>query len=238
MEPFDFDLPATDAPAGDDTPAAMPVADGFPGFDALPAEKRADILAAALKFGIQQDDPIFQIIVALEWHLTLYRDIPACIREAGHQAAELVNLTREGFREDRNQAVTAIHGVLTQFVKTARPSVQTAAAAGIQDGLRQLDTKALIAEIAGKVAERGAKEQTRRWLAIGIGGAGVAVLVAMGAGFFVGREVFPARDSFAEQSAVYMRQMECGTAGWKVQPGQVVCRNPSNGSAVVLQIPR
>lgn len=227
--------PAVAAAAVGSAPAEP--AAGFPGFDALPAEKRASILAAAIKFGIRQDDPLFQIIVALEWHLALYQEIPGNVREAGHQAAELVNLTREGFRVDGEDAQAKIRDVLADFLKSAKPSLQTAATAGVQDGLKRLDTKALIAEIAGQVSEKAAKSQAKRWFTLALLFAGVVSLAGLAAGFFTGRHVFPVKDAYAEKAALYMRQMQCGTEGWKIAPGQIVCRNPANGTAVTLQIP-
>lgn len=204
-----------------------------PDLEWLTPERQADVLKVAMRFSIRQDDPLFAIILALQYHLDLYDDIPAKVREAINDAATQLNTCRNGFTEDAEKARESLAFDFKKFLDSARPMLTTAAQKGVNDAIGSLDTGKLVAEVAGKVADAVAITKARKLAGLGLALAGAAFISALVAGALLGRYAFPQQDPAAQRAAAIMRQLDCRTS----RPGEIVCINPANRTGVTLQLP-
>lgn len=202
--------------------------------DTLPAERQAEILKVALAFGIQQHDPLFAVILALQFHHDLYKQIPKDIEQAGTEAAQLLNAAGESIKSDTDAARKALADNLQTFLKTAGPELTTAAQKGVVTALSSLDTAALVAKVAGRVADSVAIHKARKLAGLGLIVSGAAIVAALLAGGAIGRLLLPKIPEFERSASLYLQQLDCK----KISVTDAVCRNPANGTAVQLKIPR
>lgn len=199
---------------------------------ALTPERQAEILKVALTFGIQQNDPLFSIILALQFHTDLYKSIPDAVEKAGEESAHLINAAGESIRCETETARQALADELQSFLKAAPPAMQTAAQKGVLAAIGNLNTEKLVREIAGKVTDATAVHKARRMLGAGLVAVGLSVALALVAGGALGRYLWPNVPEFERLAGKYMMQLDCKAAG-----ASTVCTNRSTGTSMTFRTP-
>lgn len=199
---------------------------------ALTPERQNEILKVAMTFGISQNDPLFSVILALQYHTDLYKSIPVAVEKAGEQSAQVINAAGESIRDESVAARQALEEELKTFLKTAPPAMQIAAQKGVLAAVSSLDTQKLVREIAGKVTDATAMYKARRMLGAGLVVVGLSAILALVAGGVLGRYVWPNVPDFERLAGKYMMQLDCKATG-----ATTICTNRSSGTSMTFRTP-
>lgn len=121
----------------------------------LAAEKQVAITDVARKFGLNDDDPLWALVAALDLHNQFSQSVPVALRAAGEHAAAAMEIKLVELAE--------IVGGMTQKAEESRAAIKSAAEAGAIAAMRaavaSLPTDKIVGEVTGKIGAQIADQK-------------------------------------------------------------------------------
>jgi hypothetical protein len=167
-------------------------------------------MQVAMDFGISsREDPLFQIIAALQWHLRLYEQIPEQVAQAGATASD-------GIKREIDSAM-----------QTLSAQMQQRAAKALLEAARGGEMQKVVRDVSAAVSKTLTVGRSRLLLGFGLVVSAIAVRAALVIGFYTGR--VSAADPQGELAKFYMSQLSCSARGSDIE-----CRLPADPRQGVL----
>jgi hypothetical protein len=183
--------------------------------EGLPAGQQVLITDVARKFGLQDDDPLWSIVAALQLHTNYAREIPAELKEAGDHIGTLMQFKINLIEQTLDNVVLAA----TEARATIKTAAELGAVAAVEASLKKLDSNKIVIELAQKMAAGSEAAKRHYWSKLGM----IAMAIMAALSFAGGWGVAIATSSVAP-NYVFSTQLSALAECIKTSDKQISCK--------------